>query len=66
MSRQATTARSLLIMRAAARQEIQPTRCNIEPVESGEAADQVGPELGPQITADFPEVLAALARRAGG
>jgi hypothetical protein len=26
----------------------------------------VGPELGPQITADFPEVVAALARRAGG
>jgi uncharacterized protein YndB with AHSA1/START domain len=26
----------------------------------GPAADQVGPELGPDITADFPEVLAAL------
>ena len=33
---------------------------------TGEAAGQVGPELGPQITADFPEVVAALARRAGG
>jgi uncharacterized protein YndB with AHSA1/START domain len=33
---------------------------------SGAAAGQVGPELGPQITADFPEVVAALARRAGG
>ena len=32
----------------------------------GPAADQVGPEFGPQITADFPEVLAALARRAEG
>jgi len=31
---------------------------------SGRAADQVGPELGPQITADFPDVLDALVRRA--
>ena len=28
---------------------------------TGPAADQVGPGLGPAITADFPEVLAALA-----
>ena len=27
---------------------------------SGPAADSVGPELGPQISADFPETLAAL------
>jgi uncharacterized protein YndB with AHSA1/START domain len=27
---------------------------------TGAAADQVGPHLGPAITADFPEVLAAL------
>jgi polyketide cyclase/dehydrase/lipid transport protein len=33
---------------------------------TGEAADHIGPELGPQITADFPEVLAALAKRAEG
>jgi uncharacterized protein YndB with AHSA1/START domain len=33
---------------------------------TGAAAGQAGPELGPQITADFPEVVAALARRAGG
>ena len=33
---------------------------------TGEAAGLVGPELGPQITADFPEVVAALAERAGG
>jgi uncharacterized protein YndB with AHSA1/START domain len=33
---------------------------------SGPAADAIGPELGPQITADFPEVLEALARRAEG
>jgi hypothetical protein len=31
---------------------------------SGPAADTVGPELGPAISADFPETLAALARRA--
>jgi uncharacterized protein YndB with AHSA1/START domain len=28
---------------------------------TGPAADEVGPELGPQISADFPETLAALA-----
>ena len=33
---------------------------------TGEAAGRIGPELGPQITADFPAVVAALARRAGG
>jgi len=27
---------------------------------TGPAADQVGPELGPQITADLTDVLAAL------
>jgi uncharacterized protein YndB with AHSA1/START domain len=31
---------------------------------TGPAADQVGPELGPQITGDFPAVLAALVARA--
>src|SRR3954452_10897419 len=31
---------------------------------SGPAADTVGPELGPAISADFPDVLAALAERA--
>jgi uncharacterized protein YndB with AHSA1/START domain len=31
---------------------------------SGPEADTVGPELGPQISGDFPEVLAALAGRA--
>jgi uncharacterized protein YndB with AHSA1/START domain len=29
---------------------------------TGPAADQVGPELGPEITADFPHVLAALVK----
>lgn len=33
---------------------------------TGEDADRVGPELGPEISGDFPEVLAALARRAEG
>jgi uncharacterized protein YndB with AHSA1/START domain len=33
---------------------------------TGPAADQVGPELGPAITADFPGVLAALATLAEG
>ncbi|MEU4250521.1 SRPBCC family protein [Amycolatopsis sp. NPDC026612] len=32
----------------------------------GPAADRIGPELGPQITADFPDVLAALVRVAQG
>jgi Polyketide cyclase / dehydrase and lipid transport len=31
---------------------------------TGPAADQIGPQLGPAITADFPDVLAALVRRA--
>jgi hypothetical protein len=30
----------------------------------GPRADELGPEIGPQVTADFPEVLAALAARA--
>jgi len=33
---------------------------------TGEAADHIGPELGPQITADFPDVLAALVKLAEG
>jgi hypothetical protein len=32
----------------------------------GPAADQVGPEFGPQITTDFPEVVAALIETAAG
>jgi uncharacterized protein YndB with AHSA1/START domain len=31
---------------------------------TGEAAASIGPEIGPMITADFPDVLAALAARA--
>ncbi len=30
---------------------------------SGPAADELGPQLGPMITADFPETLAALVER---
>ena len=33
---------------------------------TGPEADTLGPELGPQITADFPEVLAKLAATAEG
>jgi hypothetical protein len=33
---------------------------------TGPAAGTVGPELGPQITADFPDVLAALVRAVQG
>jgi uncharacterized protein YndB with AHSA1/START domain len=33
---------------------------------SGPAADQAGPQLGPAITADFPGVVAALAKLAEG
>lgn len=33
---------------------------------TGPAADQVGPQLGPAITADFPDVLAALVKLAEG
>ena len=31
---------------------------------TGPAADQVGPELGPAITEDFPQAMAALLARA--
>jgi hypothetical protein len=31
---------------------------------TGPAADTVGPEIGPQISGDFPEVLAALVEKA--
>jgi uncharacterized protein YndB with AHSA1/START domain len=33
---------------------------------TGGAADQVGPELGPAITEDFPEAMAGLLDRAAG
>jgi polyketide cyclase/dehydrase/lipid transport protein len=32
---------------------------------AGPAAEQMGPELGPQITEDFPEAMHALAKAAG-
>jgi hypothetical protein len=31
---------------------------------SGPAADTLAPQIGPEISSDFPEVLAALAKRA--
>jgi hypothetical protein len=42
------------------------TRITYRTEITGEAAGQIGPRLGPQITADFPEVVAALAKRAEG
>ena len=33
---------------------------------TGPAAAEIGPQIGPEITADFPEVLAALAKLAEG
>jgi hypothetical protein len=33
---------------------------------SGDGADQIGPEIGPAITADWPETMAALVAAAGG
>lgn len=32
----------------------------------GPASDTVGPQIGPAITADFPQTMAALAARGGG
>ena len=42
------------------------TRISYRTEISGPSADDVGPQLGPAITADFPDVLAALAKRAEG
>jgi uncharacterized protein YndB with AHSA1/START domain len=42
------------------------TRISYRTEITGPAAGQVGPELGPAITADFPEVLASLAQLAEG
>jgi hypothetical protein len=33
---------------------------------TGDGADEAGPQIGPGITADWPETMAALARMAGG
>jgi hypothetical protein len=40
------------------------TRITYSATIDGPAADDVGPRIGPAITADFPEVMSALARRA--
>jgi uncharacterized protein YndB with AHSA1/START domain len=41
-----------------------PTRVVYRMEITGPASDTLGPELGPQISADFPEVLAALVEHA--
>lgn len=45
---------------------ISPTRLRViyRTVISGPAADELGPQIGPQITADFPETLASLIEHA--
>lgn len=40
------------------------TRISYRTEITGPVADTVGPEIGPMITADFPDVLAALVARA--
>jgi hypothetical protein len=40
------------------------TRITYHATIDGSAADEVGPEIGPAITADFPAVIAALVERA--
>jgi hypothetical protein len=40
------------------------TRITYSAVIDGPAADGLGPSIGPAITADFPEVMSALATRA--
>jgi uncharacterized protein YndB with AHSA1/START domain len=42
------------------------TRVVYRTVITGPAADEVGPQLGPAVTADFPEVLGALVKLAEG
>jgi carbon monoxide dehydrogenase subunit G len=40
------------------------TRITYRATVDGPAADALGPQIGPAVTADFPEVMAALAGRA--
>ena|ERR1700730_1811103 len=40
------------------------TRITYSATVEGPASDTLGPEIGPAVTADFPEVMAALAGRA--
>jgi hypothetical protein len=42
------------------------TRITYRTEITGPAAGELGPQVGPAITADFPETMAALARAAGG
>ena len=48
------------------RLEANRTRITYRTEISGPAADELGPQVGPAITADFPETIAALVRAAGG
>jgi len=41
------------------------TRITYRTEITGPAADELGPQVGPAITADFPETMAALVRAAG-
>ena len=41
------------------------TRITYRATVEGPQADSLGPQIGPAVTADFPEVMAALAARAG-
>lgn len=41
------------------------TRVTYRTEITGPAADELGPQVGPAITADFPETMAALVRAAG-
>ncbi len=42
------------------------TRITYRATVEGPAADALGPEIGPAVTADFPQVVAALVARAEG
>lgn len=42
------------------------TRITYRTEITGPAAGELGPQVGPAITADFPETMAALVRAAGG
>jgi uncharacterized membrane protein len=46
------------------RQEERGSRITYRMEITGSAADTLGPQIGPEISSDFPEVLSALARRA--
>src|SRR5262249_36825179 len=55
---------SVRTIHSAERLETGPTRISYRMEISGPAADTLGPEIGPQISGDFPQLLAALVDRA--